>query len=80
VSVDDPEELAARMRDIESGSFPACTPADLERFVCAVERCTEEGIVDKVYLRDSDLSEQQSIDNYAAALIRLIERPETVIS
>ena len=80
VSVDDPAELAARLREIERGSFQACTPADLERLVCAVERCTEEGIVDKVYLRDSDLSEQQSIDNYAAALARLIERPETVIS
>jgi hypothetical protein len=80
VIADDAEELTARLREIERGIFPACTPVDLERFVCAVERCTEEGIVDKVYLRDSDLPEQQSIDNYAAALIRLIERPETVIS
>ena len=80
VSVDDPAELAVRLREIERGTFPTCATADLERFVCAVERCTEEGIVDKVYLRDSDLSEQQSINNYTAALVRLIERPETVIS
>jgi hypothetical protein len=77
VSIDDPRDLAAQLREIEQGRFPVCTSAELERFVCAVEHCTEEGIVDKVYLRDSDLSEQQSIDNYAAALIRLIERPET---
>ncbi len=77
VSIDDPRDLAAQLQEIERGRFPVCTSAELERFVCAVEHCTEEGIVDKVYLRDSDLSEQQSIDNYAAALIRLIERPET---
>ena len=76
VSVDDPAELAARLAEIERNTFAIRKMDDLVRFLAAIDRCSLEGNVDKNFLRDSDLSEQQSVDRYAAALQRLIATPE----
>ena len=76
VSVDDPAELAARLAEIERNTFAIRKMDDLVRFLAAIDRCSLEGNVDKNFLRDSDLSEQQSVDRYAAALKRLLATPE----
>ncbi len=78
ISVNDPAELAARLEDIDQGVFPTRDMDDVLRFMAAVDHCSYEGIVDRTFLRDSDLSEQQSIDNYAAALRRLILTAESL--
>ena len=77
VSVNDPGELAIRLDEIDRGVFPTRATEDILRYLAALDRCSYEGIVDKVFLRDSDLSEQQSIENYTAILKRLIASPET---
>jgi hypothetical protein len=77
VSVNDPDELAARLDEIDRGVFPTRATEDILRYMAALDRCSYEGIVDKVFLRDSDLTEQQSIENYTAILKRLIASPES---
>lgn len=78
IDVDDPADLRKRLAEVAEGRFPAADTEGLRRFLAAMDRCTEEGIVDKRFLRDSDLSEAQAIDRYAAVLERLITRPETL--
>ncbi len=78
ISVDDPAELAARLDDIDRNVFPARHLDEVVRFMAAIDRCSHEGVVDRVFLRDSDLPEQHCIEIYAAALQRLIATPEAV--
>jgi capsule polysaccharide export protein KpsC/LpsZ len=77
VSVNDPRDLAARLDEINRGAFPTRATQDILRYLAAIDHCSYEGIVDKVFMRDSDLSEQQSIENYTAILRRLIASPES---
>lgn len=77
IDVDDPAGLRAGLAAVAEGRFPARDPDELHRFIAALDRCTEEGIVDPRFLRDSDLTERQAIDRYAATLTRLITSPET---
>ncbi|MGH8856250.1 MAG: hypothetical protein ACREWI_18445, partial [Telluria sp.] len=78
VSVDDPAELAARLAEIAQGEYPRRSSEDLERFLAAIGQCSHEGVVDTVYLRDSDLTVQRAIETQAAALMRLVESPQSV--
>jgi hypothetical protein len=75
ISVNDPDDLAASLDEIDRGAFPLRETEDILRYLAAIDRCSYEGIVDKVFLRDSDLPEQQSIENYTAILKRLIASP-----
>ncbi|MGQ0429833.1 MAG: capsular polysaccharide export protein, LipB/KpsS family [Gammaproteobacteria bacterium] len=79
INVDDPAELRAQLAAIAQGEFPPRKTEDLRRFLAALDRCTEEGVTDRDYLRDSDLTEQQAIERQAAVLQRLISSPETCI-
>ena len=77
ISVNDPDELAAAIAEVDRGTFPARSNEDILRYLSAIDRCSYEGIVDKVFLRDSDLSEAECIEKYTEILKRLIASPET---
>jgi len=75
IAVDRHGDLKAALEQVEAGTFPAATPAALRRFLQAVGQESHHGVVDTAYLRDSDLTLDESVRRHTEVLIELLGSP-----
>ena len=78
IAVEDAESLAASLHAVAEGTYPCADPAGLRRFLMALQHTSHHGVVDAVYLRDSDLPLETSIDRMAASLCTLLRGEDPV--
>ncbi len=78
IAVEDAPSLAASLQAIADGNFRGAEPAALRRFLMALQRVSHEGVVDSVYLRDSDLPQETSVERMAACLVTLLRGADPV--
>ena len=78
IAVEDADSLAASLHAVAEGTFPCADPAGLRRFLLALQRTSHQGVVDAVYLRDSDLPLETSIERMAANLCTLLNGGDPV--
>lgn len=75
ISVDDPVDLARELASIDDGTFQPATHAELRRFLLALQGSGHHGVVDPVYLRDSELSFEDCVARFSGVLQRMMLRP-----